>query len=356
MTASDEARDEYARRAAGYRRNERLEALLEELNAALALGEAPLLDRVQAPRWPVVFVVGVPRSGTTVVLQCLARSGLVAWPSNLLARFYRAPYLGARIQQMLTDPVYRFRDEFAELEAGTGGLRSDLGKTRGLLAPNEFWYFWRRFFPEPAEDWARAERRGLEPAARFAAELALLERAFGRPFALKAMIANWNIPYLDRLLPRAVFVHVRRDPRFNAQSLIEARERFYGDRHAWYSFRPPEYPWLRRLDPLEQVAGQVLLTRRAVDAALAALPPERRLAIDYEAFCSRPQRLIEALCERFHRQGFDASPPTPDGASPQAIRCADHWRLAAADRRRLEAALERFSDPAQTAARWGVAS
>lgn len=332
-----------AARSRRYRRNPRLEELLEELNGALWRAEAPLAASPCTPRWPVVFIVGVPRSGTTLVLQWLARSGLVAWPSNFLARFYRAPYLGARIQQMLTDPAYAFRDEFAELASGTGGLRSDLGKTRGLLAPNEFWYFWRRFFPDPADEWETAEPRGREPVWRFAAELALLEAAFERPFALKAMIADWNIPFLDRLFPRAVFLHVRRDPRFNAQSLLEARVRFFGDAGQWYSFRPPEYEELRRLRAEEQVAGQVLCTRRAVEEALSALPRERRLTVDYERFCERPQAVLDDLRDRLRRQGFDAPQAGDAEDPPMEVSCGNRWRVDARTRRRIEVAVERFS-------------
>jgi hypothetical protein len=329
-------------RRSRYRRNPRLERLLEELNEALRGGEDTLLRDAGVPRWPVVFIVGAPRSGTTVVLQWLAHSGTFAYPSNLLARFYRAPYLGARIQQMLVDPAYAFRDEFSDLLASSGGLTSDLGKTRGLLAPNEFWYFWRRFFPDPAADWSAPAPDTLEPATRFVAELSLLERAFGRPFALKAMIANWNIALLDKLFPKAVFLHVRRDPRFNAQSLLEARARFFGDVRRWYSFRPPEYPFLRELSPEEQVAGQVLCTRRAVEQALSALPSARRVTVDYEAFCADPRVVLAALRERLSCQGFDATrTPTDESSGPRPV-CGNVWRLDPGSRRAIEAALDRL--------------
>ncbi len=328
-----------------YRRNPLLETLLEELNAVLARAEDPLCDSAGSPRWPVVFVVGVPRSGTTLVMQWLAASGLVSYPSNLLARFFRAPYVGARIQQMLTDPRYAFRDELDTLRCTTDPeLSSDLGKTRGVLAPNEFWYFWRRFFPEAGADWrAGAGSAGLEPPARFVAELALLERAFERPFALKAVIADWNIPFLDGLFPQALFLYIRRDPLFSAQSLLQARERYYGDRRHWYSFRPPEYERLRRLDPVEQVVAQVCATRSAVERGLAQVAEQRRLTIQYEDFCADTQQLTRALWERLRRQGFDGPRPDRGEALPPRLPCANHWRLDMATRRRMEVALEQYA-------------
>lgn len=322
-----------------YRRNPRLEALLDELNALLAPVEERILERWRAPAHPPVLIVGVPRSGTTLFMQWLAQSGLFAYPSNLMARFYRAPYVGARIQQLLTDPDYAFRDELVDLQSGAAGYRSDLGKTLGALAPNEFWYFWRRFFPEPHEDWSTAPRSPTAPA-RFLRELAALEAVFSRPLAMKAMIANWNIPMLDRLFERAVFVHVRRDPLYNAQSLLEARERFFGDRRRWYSFKPPGFHDLEALAPLEQVAGQVALTCRAVEEGLARIDENRRLDVEYEAFCADPGATFAALRRRLAGQGVDAP---PDYRGPRAFGAANTWRLPQADRARLRNALEAFT-------------
>ena len=55
-------------------------------------------------RFSKVFVVGALRSGTTLFTQWLATTGLTAYPTNLLSRFYGAPLVGAKIQQLLTDP------------------------------------------------------------------------------------------------------------------------------------------------------------------------------------------------------------------------------------------------------------
>lgn len=330
-----------AQRSEQYQRNPRLEALLEELGALFAPVEAQVVDGLRAPERPVVLVVGAPRSGTTLLMQWLAQLDLFAYPTNLLARFYRAPYIGARIQQLLTDPAYAYRDELGDLQAAKGGFDSDLGKTRGALAPSEFWYFWRRFFPAADEDWSQpSEHAGLEGRDRFLKELAALERAFARPLAMKAMIANWNLPVLDALLERVVFLHVRRDPLYNAQSLLQARERFFGDRTRWYSFKPPQAAQLEGLDPVEQVVGQVVLTQHAIAQGLSAIACDRRLEVDYEAFCADPRACFATLAERLAGQGFDAPGAY---AGPESFAVSNAWRLGAAERARAEAAIRSFA-------------
>jgi hypothetical protein len=295
-------------RTAAFARNERLEALLEELNALLAGANAQLAARDAAELHAKVFVVGALRSGTTLFMQWLAASGLAAYPTNLLSRFYGAPLVGARIQKLLADPRYRFRDEIPELSTPPS-FDSENGKTRGALAPNEFWYFWRRFLPYGDLDWLPDdELRAKGNLAGLRDELNALANAFAAPFALKAMILNQNLAVLDALFRKAVFVWVRRDPVYNVQSVLQARLRQHGDMAAWYSFRIREYPALKDLDPLHSAAGQVAAINRSLEHAFGGLAAGRGLVVDYEEFCAAPAQVFAVLRRMLAAQG-DATGP-----------------------------------------------
>jgi hypothetical protein len=313
--------------------------LLQELNGLLAPAEAQVAARFTTPRYPVLLVMGVPRSGTTLMMQWLASLGHFAYPSNLISRFYAAPYIGARIQQLLTDPAYRFGDEIPDF-ARELDYSSALGKTRGVLAPNEFWYFWRRFFPvteprylEPHE-LAQVDREG------FSAELAALESAFDKPLALKGLILSLNIPFLASLLPQALFVYIRRHPFYTIQSLLQARERYFGTRETWYSIRPPETEQLQHLDPIEQVAGQVAYTMRGIEEGLAAIDPARRLVVSYEAFCAGPEVVYAGIVAHYAAQGY-ALPPVYTG--PAHFDATNQVQLSSPERDAALAAYSRFA-------------
>ena len=146
-------------RVAEFRRNEELEALLQTINSNLWLAEKELLSREYSAKFPVILVMGPLRSGTTLFMQWLANTGVVSYPTNLLSRFFGAPILGAQIQLLLTDPRFNFRDELGEFLQKVD-FSSENGKTKGVMAPNEFWYFWRRFLPNPSQDvWTDNELR-----------------------------------------------------------------------------------------------------------------------------------------------------------------------------------------------------
>lgn len=146
---------EKKQRTEKFSRVSELETLLGELNTHLSEANEKYLENAQE-RFSKIFVMGPLRSGTTLFTQWLANTGLVAYPTNMLSRFFGAPLVGAKIQQLLTDPRYNFRNEILDFNSDIN-FSSDNGKTKGALAPNEFWYFWRRFLPFDELDYMPAE-------------------------------------------------------------------------------------------------------------------------------------------------------------------------------------------------------
>jgi len=284
-----------------FQRNEKLEVLLKELNDLLATAESTIKQDSSTLKYPILLIMGCARAGTTIIYQWLASTGLFAYPSNLLSRFYGAPYIGARVQQILIQ--YDHMQELSDFN-NTITYESNLGKTKGTLAPNEFWYFWRRFFkfgdicqlPE-------AELKQIDHQ-HFLKELILLEKAFDKPLAMKGGIVNWHIPYLHKILDKVIFLYVKRDPVYNIQSIVNARRKFFNDITKWYAFQPPpEYASSKPKDPYEEIAGQVFYNNQAIENGLKEIPVEKKLVIPYEDFCNNPETYYDALLKKLAQQG-----------------------------------------------------
>ncbi len=147
-----------------------------------------------------------------------------------------------------------------------------------------------------------------------------------------------ELDVLARTFPEARFLDLERDPYYVMQSLLEVRRRFRGDDTGWYSFKPPEYPRLAALSPHEQVAGQVLSIRRAIERQLAALPPERWTRITYRQLCERPAAVAARIDRLF--------PGDPPRWHPRALESgfdsADTERLAPAEAASLREAYRRL--------------
>lgn len=331
-------------RTAAWQRNDGLEGWLRTLTELMAPAQALCNDRdADAPSLPVVLVVGAPRSGTTLLMQTIAAGGLCAYPTNFLGRFFGAPGVGARIQRLMFDPAFQFRDEFHDLSPEPPGFDSALGKTRGALAPSEFWYFWRRFLPT-SEIEPIGSRMSEVDLASLAAELRTLTTAFERPFAAKGMMLQYDVAAFGKALPNLLFVHVERDPIANAASILDARRSFFGNEESWYSAKPPEYEALMHLTPEEQAIGQVEYTNRSIRAGTAEIAPAQSLRIDYGEFCSDPAAFHKLLGERILglapklEDRLDLAYPGPSAFTPTRIETkAETPRRAA-----LQDALERL--------------
>ncbi|MBM4459805.1 MAG: sulfotransferase [Chloroflexi bacterium] len=330
----DPGRTDEAHRTAEFRKSATLEQLLAELNGLLAGCQAQMNQQYTRPRFPLVLIVGLPRSGTTLFLQWLAESKQWGYPSNIISWFFGAPYIGARVQQVLVEHDYKHQiTDFQK----TDPYASSLGTTKGATAPHEFWYFWRRFFPF-SEDCEVVPPEALAQidVARLNAELATLEAALAKPLAMKAMLLNQHIPFLDAAFERVLFVHVQRDPLLVMQSIMEGRLKNFGTEERWYSLRPPEYRWLKDLDPVRQVAGQVHFISKAVAEGLAQVAESRKMAVDYERFCQDPAGSWEALRAQLAAQGHAL-----EGAyqGPERFEAATGLRVSPERRMSFQAAL-----------------
>ena len=130
------------------------------------------------------------------------------------------------------------------------------------------------------------------------AELNGIMDVFQKPFAAKGLMFNYNIPFLNSIFEKVLFVQMKRDPVTNIASVLEARIRQLGSENDWYSFKIPEYDLLKDFDPITQCAGQVLAINRAVSAGLEDVSENRKLVVQYEEFCEAPHIIFKKLLKK----------------------------------------------------------
>jgi hypothetical protein len=333
--------DNLNNRTQPYARNHRLEELLKELSDLLGPVDEKVSAQFERPQWPPLFLVGSPRSGTTFVMQLLNATGQFAVPTNLLSRFYYAPYLGAKIQQLLADKSFDYQNEMGDFSSKEA-FQSSLGKTTSALSPSEFTYFWRRFIPNydpqylsPAEE-EQIDGRGL------ASGLAAIEAVLQKPIAAKAFIIQYNLPKLYKLFNNCIFVQVRRDPLYVMQSIYEARKSFYNTLDIWWSVKPREFPELQHLDVYNQIAGQIFYTERALAEGLSQVPDQSQLIVEYEEVCQNPYDFYIMLRAKYKQKQYDLP---EDVELPKAFSPSNKIRIPEAEFHNLAAAYESFANP-----------
>ncbi|MDD5157879.1 sulfotransferase [Sulfurimonas sp.] len=294
---------EESKRVENFKRNSSLEDFLNEINNDLWETEKNLL-KIAEPDYPLIFVMGSLRSGSTLMMQWLVNLGF-ACPTNMMSRFYKTPIIASKIQLLLTDERYNYRNELRDFNSEID-FSSENGKTKGALSPNEFWYFWRRFLPFKELDYLpTSELLEKVDIDTFRAEFAGIVDVYQKPFALKGMILNYNIDFLDKIFEKAIFIYTKRDPLANIESALKAREKQLGSIEEWYSFKIPEYTELKKLNPYEQVAGQIYHINKAIKSGLKNVAEHKKMTVIYEEFCENPKVFYDELKEKLRVQGYE---------------------------------------------------
>lgn len=284
------------------------EAFLARFNALLA--SAPEDDDADpvVRSAPIVYIVGAPRSGTTLLSQLASKYLDIGYINNLVARFWLRPRVGIELSRICLGDGAR----------ASIALRSAYGTTADIAGPHEFGYFWRHWLPldaAPTHHLSDEMLAGVDGAGlRRALEVEILG-GFGGAAVFKNVICGFHGRFLTGIHPASLFVHISRDPIATAGSILRARHERYGSLDAWWSLKPAAMDQvLRPGHPAEEVARQVHHCRREMDLELSS-PGVRRLNMTYERLCADPERelgrVIDAVAElggRVARVGGEIEP------------------------------------------------
>ena len=257
-------------------------ALVYQANRLISPFEQALGGDEHAPlEHRPLFVVGPPRSGTTLLSQTLAVAFDVGYLSNLHNALWGAPSLVAwMLRAVGFDPQNDYR--------------SNLGNTQAWLGHSEAPNYWLRFLPASPHYLSAAD---VDPARLANLRLAVrrLARASGKPVLFKTVVNTGRLGPIAAALPEALFLVVWRDPVDVAHSLLEARKKVHGSYEPWWSLEPPGIDELRSRPTGEQVVEQVVRTYEHLAADRAAIGAERFCDVEYEALCDAPRTALGAI-------------------------------------------------------------
>ncbi len=262
---------------------------------------------VDAP-WPPIFLLGPPRSGTTVLYQILLQQLQLAFIPNLLAAVPGHLVKICRLAPWLV--------------RGLGGeVRSSYhGFVPGLRSPSEAGKIIDRWF-------------GAEPSARDRASirghLAALSHAARSPVLLKALNLTPRLDALLAVFPRARFVRIRRDPRYVVQSVVEQREQLGLGVESWWSIEPPGWEEQLGRPVVEQAAWQVAALEGILDRTLAGRPVAD---LDYEELCVDPAGAVARVAAAFDLSPARHPPPVPERLDAANSRRVDDATWSAIER------------------------
>lgn len=239
---------------------------------------------------PPVFIIGPPRSGTTLLYQLMINVFDIAYINNFIGSLYGCPNLAARISSGLG------------LESGEMRLQSHRGKTAGLVGPNEFGNFWYRWFPREPH-YVDSETVTAEQKAGLHRTVYSLIDYYKKPLLFKNVLHSLRIKALLDIFPEALFINCVRDPVYNAQSIVRMRRKSEFRTEKWWSVRPPEIGDPPEYTLLEQAVYQIYYVLRRITGDAEETAPSRFITVEYERVCASPETLFSEIDTFFRTHG-----------------------------------------------------
>ncbi len=244
------------------------------VHTALAPIEAKMLSRQAEARWPHVFILGAPRSGTSLFYELMTTQFAFSYFTNLAHRFYKTPLAATRLgQPFIADhqPSYQ----------------SDYGHISGWAAPNEGGWIWQRWLEDGP--WTDEKKIAELPVDEIRSTLAGMSNLSSSPFINKNVMHSNRVRLLDALFPNCLFLEVQRDAKDTARSILRAQRRNKGpEAHAdeWWSVRPSN---AGGDTDIERACRQVIGVAEDIERDCAHVGADRRFVVDYAALCADPK-------------------------------------------------------------------
>ncbi|MBO6712785.1 MAG: sulfotransferase [Balneola sp.] len=239
---------------------------------------------------PPIFILGAPRSGTTLFYQSLVLEFDFAYLSNLHCKLFGAPYLAEKISD--------YRSKYQQNPT----FKSRFGSTKNWFSPSECGEYWYRFFRRSPQFVSLADAEGQE-LINLKTSYYALQNAANKPVVFKNLLSVLRLEPILEVFPDALFLYVRRNEVENAHSILAARKALYNDYDKWFSLQPPSVSKISLLSPEKQAVEQIREVHSLIKKSLKG--KEKQLfELDYEAFCNNPELIMDNVSSFLSQNGF----------------------------------------------------
>jgi hypothetical protein len=263
------------------------------LQMCLAVLESFVVKRAKQILPPTVWIVGPPRSGTTLLYQLLLQRYCFVYLCNFAAKYYNSPVTATRLAKGLFTRRH-IHDPY----------NSNYGKTPQPLGASEAGEFWYRWFPRGEHVYVPSGGLALDRLKEFRAEIVALVSANDAPGLFKNTYNSMRIGPIIDAFPDACFLVLRRDPVDTAQSILRGRIEQKGSKEAWWSLPPKEIDSIRALPYCDQVVAQVYYTYKQIEEDRSRFGSNGFLDVSYEGLCAATHDTLDGVEDYLNGQGI----------------------------------------------------
>ncbi len=211
-----------------------------------------LAYNVNSEKQPV-FIIGAPRTGSTILYQILTNELDVLYIDNLIDIFHKNISLGFRLSTKFFEG--KAHNCFTSREGDTWSC--------GLHAPSESGEFWYQYLP-------RNKHYIDEPDINdklvndFQKQIFPVIEKFEKPFLFKNLNVGQRLKLIKRIAPNAKFIYVRRNFIDTAFSILNSRRKLRVEKSEWWSIKPKGYEEKFGENEFELITNQIFYLEKQI--------------------------------------------------------------------------------------------
>ncbi|MGM0505230.1 MAG: sulfotransferase family protein [Bacteroidota bacterium] len=241
-------------------------------------------DRSTALPGQPVFIIGVPRTGSTFSYQLITNRYDVSYFDNLVDIMHSFP---------LTGFYYSYK-MFGNKPHNCFKSKSGNTLSYGLHCPGEAGNYWYRFFKKQQylvrpEDLTSATKQQLK------AEIESVIKRYKKPLVIKNLANSLRLRLLKELFPNAKIIIIDRNLKDTARSIAKIRKKKSVSRNEFWSIYPPEIKDMNFHDESERIHQQIHSVKKYIENDIKHFPPENVLHIQYENLINSPEQILNNL-------------------------------------------------------------
>jgi hypothetical protein len=232
-----------------------------------------------------VFIIGAPRTGSTILYQTLTNQLNVLYIDNLVCRFNKNLFFGF----WLSHKIFK--------QKAHNCFKSNHGNTSkcGLHAPSECGGFWYRWLPKDKHfiDYDDITDKMVKEIRE---EITAIINYFDKPLVFNNNNIALRIRLIKKAFPNAKFIVADREPLFVAQSILNARMKFYSNYNQWWSIMPNNYVKLLEEPYFRQVVLQHYhINKQMYKDLIELISNNNHVTIHYKDFCANKDKTVEEI-------------------------------------------------------------
>jgi len=239
-------------------------------------------------RWAPIFILGAPRTGTTLLYQVLCSCLKLSFFCNAALYFPRSVATATGVISRFIEiiPPRRFESFY--------------GETDGWSSPNQGRSVWKRWFPAD-QSWIDPNSLGFRDLIQLRGTIGRIEEYFQFPFINKSQGNCVRVDSLVKAFPNAMFIVLKRDYKYTIQSILRGKRLLFGDDDCWFSVKPSNFENLSNTSGVEQIAYQIYYLEKDIYNSLSSFENISIFELCYEDFCLNPNIYLHKIVNFYEK-------------------------------------------------------